>query len=217
MNIENARFNMIEQQIRTWDVLDQSVLDLLGRVKREEFVPPEYQSLAFVDTEIPLAHGQNMLPPKLEARILQELGVLPDDEVLEIGTGSGYMAALLAFKARHVTSVELIADLKAFAETNLARADIRNVTLVQGDGAAGFPLAGEVDVLVVSGSLPILPPGLGEQLKVGGRMAVFLGDAPAMTARIMRRTGRDAWETEILFETSVKPLLNALQPSRFSF
>jgi len=217
MNIETARFNMIEQQIRTWDVLDQSVLDLLGRVKREEFVPPEYQSLAFVDTGIPLPHGQNMLPPKLEARILQELGVMPDDEVLEIGAGSGYMAALLAYKARHVTTIELIGELKEFAESNLERADIRNVTVLQGDGALGFPAAGEVDVLMVSGSLPILPKSLPEQLRIGGRMAVFLGDAPVMTARIIRRTGADTWETETLFETSVKPLINAPQPSRFTF
>jgi protein-L-isoaspartate(D-aspartate) O-methyltransferase len=217
MNIENARFNMIEQQIRTWDVLDQSVLDVLGRVKREDFVPPEYQSLAFVDTAIPLAHGQNMLPPKLEARILQELGVMPEDEVLEIGTGSGYMAALLGYKARHVTTVELIGELKEFAEANLTRADIRNVTVVQGDGVLGYPAAGEVDVLMVSGSLPILPKTLPEQLRIGGRMAVFLGDAPVMTARIIRRTGQDTWETETLFETSVKPLINAPQPSRFTF
>jgi protein-L-isoaspartate(D-aspartate) O-methyltransferase len=217
MNIETARFNMIEQQIRTWDVLDQSVLDLLGLVKREEFVPPKYRSLAFADMEIPLAHGQNMLPPKLEARILQELAVMPEDEVLEIGAGSGYMAALIAYKARHVTSVELIAELKAFAEANLARADIRNVTVVQGDGAMGFAEVGEVDVLMVSGSLPVLPKAFAEQLRIGGRMAVFVGDAPAMSARLIRRTGHDAWESETLFETQVTPLINAQQPSRFSF
>ena len=217
MNFDTARFNMIEQQIRPWDVLDQSVLDLLTILKREDFVPREYRNLAFVDQEIPLPHGQNMLPPKLEARMLQELAVMPEETVLEVGTGSGYMAGLLACKAKHVTTVEIIEELKAFATDNLARADIRNVTLVLGDAARGFPEAGKVDVLMVSGSLPVVPQALLDQLNVGGRMAVFVGDAPAMTAQIITRTASDAWEPITLFETVVTPLINALQPSRFTF
>jgi protein-L-isoaspartate(D-aspartate) O-methyltransferase len=217
MNFETARFNMIEQQIRPWDVLDQSVLDLLTVVRREEFVPPQYRNLAFVDREIPLPHGQSMLLPKMEARILQELAIAPEETILEIGTGSGYMAALLAFKGKQVTSVEIIEDLKNFAAENLARCDIRNVTLALGDAAQGYAPAGQVDVLVVSGSLPVVPQVLLDQLTVGGRMAVFVGDAPAMTAQIITRTGNDSWEPLTLFETSVTPLINALQPSRFSF
>jgi protein-L-isoaspartate(D-aspartate) O-methyltransferase len=217
MNFETARFNMIEQQIRPWDVLDQSVLDLLTVVRREEFVPVQYRNLAFVDREIPLPHGQSMLAPKMEARILQELAIAPDETILEIGTGSGYMAALLAFKGKQVTSVEIIEDLKNFAAENLAKSDIRNVTLALGDGAQGYASAGQVDVLVVSGSLPVVPQALLSQLTVGGRMAVFVGDAPAMTAQIITRTGTDSWEPLTLFETVVTPLINALQPSRFSF
>ena len=217
MNFDTARFNMIEQQIRPWDVLDQSVLDLLTIVKREDFVPPEYRTLAFVDREIPLPCGQNMLSPKLEARMLQELAVMQGETVLEIGTGSGYMAALFAGKAKHVTTVEIIEELKAFASENLARADIRNLTLVLGDAARGFPQAGQVDVLMVSGSLPVVPQALLDQLNVGGRMGVFVGDAPAMTAQIITRTGISGWEPVTLFETVTKPLINALQPSRFTF
>lgn len=217
MNFETARFNMIEQQIRPWDVLDQSVLDLLTLVKREEFVPEQYRNLAFVDGEIPLPHGQVMLAPKVEARLLQELAIEPDEIALEIGTGSGYMAALLANKAKHVTSVEIIEELKDFAATNLLRADIRNVTLTLGDGAQGFPSAGQFDVLVVSGSLPVVPQALLDQLTVGGRMAVIVGDAPAMRAQIITRTAADAWEPVVLFETVAMPLINALQPSRFTF
>jgi protein-L-isoaspartate(D-aspartate) O-methyltransferase len=217
MNFETARFNMIEQQIRPWDVLDQSVLDLLTLVKREEFVPEQYRNLAFVDREIPLPHGQVMLAPKVEARLLQELAIEPDEIALEIGTGSGYMAALLANKAKHVTSVEIIEELKDFAATNLLRADIRNVTLTLGDGAQGFPSAGQFDVLVVSGSLPVVPQALLDQLTVGGRMAVIVGDAPAMRAQIITRTSADAWEPVVLFETVAMPLINALQPSRFTF
>jgi len=217
MNFETARFNMIEQQIRPWDVLDQSVLDILTLVKREEFVPEQYRNLAFVDREIPLPHGQVMLAPKFEARMLQELTIEPDETVLEIGTGSGYMAALLASKGKHVTSVEIIEELKDFASANLARADIRNVTLVQGDGAQGFPSAGQVDILVISGSLPVVPQALLDQLTVGGRMAAIVGDAPAMAAQIITRSAIDAWEPLTLFETVTMPLINALQPSRFTF
>jgi protein-L-isoaspartate(D-aspartate) O-methyltransferase len=217
MNIETARFNMIEQQIRPWDVLDQDVLDILALVRREDFVPAAQRSLAFVDTEIPLPGGEFMFAPKLEARILQELMIQPRENALEIGTGSGFMAALLAHQAQRVTTVEIAPALLEFALANLARAQVLNVAVVAGDGARGWPAAGEVDILVVSGSLPVVPDTLLAQLKIGGRLSVIVGQAPAMQAQIITRTGGDSWETRTLFETSVKVLRNAVQPSRFRF
>jgi protein-L-isoaspartate(D-aspartate) O-methyltransferase len=187
MNLEQARFNMIEQQIRPWDVLDTDVLDLLMVVKREAFVPAAYRSMAFVDTEIPLPGGENMLQPKFEARILQELAVRKHEQVLEIGAGSGYMAALLAYKARHVTTVEILPELTAMSRANLAAYGVDNVDVQQGDGARGWPAARSgaateqaYDVIVVSGSMPLLPQALMQQLKIGGRMFVVVGEAPAM-------------------------------------
>lgn len=221
MNIEKARFLMIEQQIRPWDVLDQDVLELLVIVKREAFVPLAYRALAFADTEIPLPHGENMLTPKLEARILQELAVKKHENVLEIGAGSGYMAALLAYKARHVTTVEIEPELKTLAEKNLADYGVSNVEVVQGDAAQGWQGASQVsapyDVIVVSGSLPVVPDSLLAQIKVGGRMFVIVGSAPAMTAQIITRTSDISYSTVNLFETIVKPLRNAVVPSQFKF
>jgi protein-L-isoaspartate(D-aspartate) O-methyltransferase len=217
MNIEQARFNMIEQQIRPWDVLDTEVLDLLHVVKRENFVPVAHKALAFVDTEIPLAGGENMLFPKIEARLLQDVTVKKHESVLEIGTGSGYMAALLAHRARHVTTVEISPELKALADQNLAANGVTNVTVELGDGAQGWANGAPFDVIVVSGSLPELPPALLQQLKVGGRLAVIIGQAPAMKAQLITRTGEAGYDTRTLFETSVKPLLLASQPSAFKF
>jgi protein-L-isoaspartate(D-aspartate) O-methyltransferase len=220
MNIEQARFNMIEQQIRPWDVLDQDVLELLVVVKREAFVPLAYRALAFADSEIPLPHGENMLTPKLEARILQELLIKKHENVLEIGAGSGYMAALLAYKARHVTTVEIEPELKELAQQNLADYGVGNVEVVQGDGAQGWAGANQsapYDVIVVSGSLPVVPDALLAQIKVGGRMFVIVGHAPAMTAQIITRTSDIRYHTVNLFETIVKPLRNAVVPSQFKF
>lgn len=220
MNIEQARFNMIEQQIRPWDVLDQDVLELLVVVKREAFVPLAYRALAFADSEIPLPHGENMLTPKLEARILQELLIKKHENVLEIGAGSGYMAALLAYKARHVTTVEIEPELKALAQQNLADYGVGNVEVVQGDGAQGWTGANQsapYDVIVVSGSLPVVPDALLAQIKVGGRMFVIVGHAPAMSAQIITRTSDISYHTVNLFETIVKPLRNAVVPSQFKF
>ncbi len=221
MNIEKARFLMIEQQIRPWDVLDLDVLELLVIVKREAFVPLAYRALAFADSEIPLPHGENMLTPKLEARILQELAIKKHENVLEIGAGSGYMAALLAYKARHVTTVEIEPELKALAEKNLADYGVSNVEVVQGDAAQGWNGANQAnstyDVIVVSGSLPVVPEALLAQIKVGGRMFVISGSAPAMTAQIITRTSDISYSTVNLFETIVKPLRNAVVPSQFKF
>jgi protein-L-isoaspartate(D-aspartate) O-methyltransferase len=220
--VERARTNMIAQQIRTWDVLSQDVLDLLQVLRREEFVPPVHRALAFVDTEIPLVvdgedTGETMLAPKFEARMLQEIAVARGETVLEIGTGSGYMAALLASRTDRVVSVEIDPRLKAFAEANLARAGVTNVRVEQGNGASGWPPAGEVDVLVVSGSLPFLPDALQRQVRIGGRIAAVVGDAPAMSAVLCHRTSDDAWDTIRLFETVVKPLREAPRVSRFEF
>jgi len=217
MNIEQVRFNMIEQQIRPWDVLDTEVLDLLHVVKRENFVPVAHKALAFADTEIPLPGGENMLFPKIEARLLQDVMVKKHESVLEIGTGSGYMAALLAHRARHVTTVEIAPELKALAEQNLAANGVSNVTVELGDGAQGWTNGAPFDVIVVSGSLPELPEALLKQLKVGGRLAVIIGQAPAMKAQLITRTGEAGYDTRTLFETSVKPLLLASQPSAFKF
>ncbi len=174
MNFEQARVNMIEQQIRTWDVLNQQVLQTLVAVRREAFVPTAYQSLTFFDTEIPLPGGENMLSPKMEARLLQEAAIRDDESVLEIGAGSGYMAALLAHHARHVTTIEILPELKQLAEKNLTNYGIANVNVELGDGAHGWAGAGHRaapwDVIVISGALPVLPNVFLEQLRVGGRL-----------------------------------------------
>ena len=222
MNIEQARFKMIEQQIRPWEVLDPAVLDLLAVVKREEFVPRTWHALAFVDMEIPLpvqdeSQPETMLAPRVEARLLQELALKGHETVLEIGAGSGYMAALLAHKAKSVVTVEILPELQSFAAENLAAAGIRNVRVEGGDGVNGWPTAGEVDIIVLSGSVPMLPEGLLRQLRVGGRMTAIVGDAPVMTAQLITRTGPSVWEKTNLFETMVKPLRNAPHPPRFRF
>ena len=216
MNIEQARFNMIEQQIRPWDVLDLDVLDLLVVVKREQFVPQAYKDLAFFDTEIPLPCGENMLTPKLEARLLQEADVKKHETVLEIGAGSGYMAALLAHRARHVTTVEIQHELKALAAKNLVAYGVTNVDVAEGDGARGW--GGEsYDVIMISGSLPVLPEAFLKQLKIGGRLLAAIGDEPVMRAQIVTRVSDAVFETVKLFETSIKPLQHAATPSHFKF
>jgi protein-L-isoaspartate(D-aspartate) O-methyltransferase len=221
MDFESARYLMVEQQIRTWEVLDQSVLDLLYQVKREDFVPTAYRSLAFVDMEIPLGHGQVMMPPKMEARMLQELSPKANERALEIGTGSGYFAALLGKRAAHVTSIELFDDLSRDAAVRLTRAGIGNVQLKVGDAAkspAGFIGGTEkFDVVALTGSVPMLPQAYLDLLAPGGRLFVIVGDAPVMKATIFTKTSETAVIASELFETSFAPLVNAQQPSRFEF
>lgn len=221
MNIEQARFNMIEQQIRTWNVLDQEVLDLLVAVKREAFVPPAYKALAFMDTEIPLSGEASMLAPKMEARILQEADVKPTDNVLEIGAGSGYMAALLAHRAKHVTTVEIEPALAAMAEKNLSGYGIKNADVVLGNGANGWQGSGAnaapYDVIVISGSLPMLPDAFLKQLKVGGRIIAIIGQPPVMVAQKITRLSDVSYETTPLFDTHATPLREAPAPERFKF
>ncbi|HEX7642291.1 MAG TPA: protein-L-isoaspartate O-methyltransferase [Burkholderiaceae bacterium] len=216
MNIEKARFNMIEQQIRPWDVLDQDVLDLLVVVKREQFVPQAYKDLAFFDTEIPLPGGENMLTPKFEARLLQEAKIKKHETALEIGAGSGYMAALLAHRARHVTTVEILPELKELAAKNLAAYGVTNVDVVEGDGAHGWG-SEAYDVIVISGSLPVLPEAFLKQLKVGGRLLAVIGEEPVMSAQCITRVSDSVFETVKLFETCIKPLQHAAAPSHFQF
>ncbi|QJR13272.1 protein-L-isoaspartate O-methyltransferase family protein [Usitatibacter palustris] len=217
MNVEQARFNMIEQQIRTWEVLDPDVLALLSEVKREQFVEPANESLAFADLELPLAHGWAMWQPKVEARVVQELAPQAHESVYEVGTGSGHLAALLAKRARQVTSAEIHPDLLERARTNLQAAGIGNVTLLAGDSAAAPLGESTYDVIVLTGSVPVLPPAFIERLNPGGRIFAIVGDAPVMKAVLVRQAARGETRTVELFETLMKPLENAPQPARFRF
>jgi protein-L-isoaspartate(D-aspartate) O-methyltransferase len=217
MNIEQARFNMVENQIRPWEVLDQQVLDLLYLVKREDFVPAAYRMLAFSDMEIPIGQGEHMWQPKIEARVLQELAPTPAEQVLEIGTGSGYFAALLARRAQHVYSVEIQPELKAAAESSLRRAGVANVTLELGDGANGWSKHSPFDIIVLTGSTPVLPQQFLQQMKVGARLFAVVGKPPVMAARLVTCTGDGVYQSVDLFETSIAPLAHALEGERFSF
>ena len=217
MNLEQARTNMVEQQIRPWEVLDQDVLDLLYTVPRERFVPEKHRALAFSDLEIPIGEGQRMWTPKMEARALQELSVRKTDRVLEVGTGSGYLTALLSHRAAHVYSVEISPALAQFGRGNLERHGVDNVTLEIGDAARGWPSHAPYDVIVLTGSTPILPRIFIEQLAVGGRLFAVVGEPPVMTAQLVVETVPGAWHATGLFETVVAPLVNAEQPPRFRF
>lgn len=215
MNVEQARFNMIEQQIRPWDVLDQSVLSLLAVVKREDFVPAAHRTIAFMDLEIPLPGGQVMLAPRLEARLLQELELHRHEKALEIGTGSGFMAALMAHKAQQVVTYEKRPELAAMARENLRNAAVMNVEVRQGDGANGDAARGPWDVIVLSGSVPEIPKALLQQLKVGGRLVAVVGDEPMMRALRVRRASERQFTTEVLFDTVAPRLDGFAQPSTF--
>ncbi|NWG73833.1 MAG: protein-L-isoaspartate O-methyltransferase [Rubrivivax sp.] len=221
MNVEQARFNMIEQQIRPWEVLDQGVLDLLAEVRREDFVPSAYRALAFVDMQVPLReqgrHGQCMLEPKVEARLLQDLQVRRHEKVLEVGAGSGYMAALLGRQAQRVVTLEIVPELAAMAAANLQRAGLRNVTVREADGARG--LAGEApfDVIVLSGSVAEVPRVLLEQLAVGGRLIAIVGEEPVMRATLVTRVSEHDFGRVESFDTVAPRLLGFDEPPRFHF
>jgi protein-L-isoaspartate(D-aspartate) O-methyltransferase len=222
MDFERARFNMIEQQIRPWNVLDQDVLDLLSVVRREEFVPREFRAMAFTDMEIPLRidgrdTGQTMLAPKVEARILQELEVGRHESVLEIGAGSGHMAALLAQRARHVDTLEIDADLARFATANLARAGVANVTVRHADGSDAAGNLPAYDVIVLSGSVPALPEFLVAKLNAGGRLAAIVGELPVMQAQVVTRSAGAGSTARTLFETVATPLRGFAARSTFRF
>ena len=217
MNLEQARTNMVEQQIRTWEVLDQDVLDLLYAVPREEFVPPSCRNLAFTDMEIPIGEGERMWAPKMEARVLQELAPKRSDRVLEVGTGSGYLTALLAHRAAQVYSVEIRPALAAFGQANIQRHGVDNVTLEVGDGARGYAKWGPYDIVVLTGSVPLLPRSVLESVATGGRLFAVIGEAPVMTAKILTCSTPGAFRSAELFETLLAPLANCERPSRFSF
>ena len=229
MNYEQARFNMIEQQIRPWEVLDGQVLALLGVVRREDFVPPACKALAFADMQIPLPPQHNpsqcMLEPKVEARILQDLSVQKHEKVLEIGTGSGYMTALLAHRAQQVITLEIEPALVDFARKNLQKAGIYNAEVRLADGAANLaeavsdngPLRGPFDVIVLSGSVAEVPASLLEQLKIGGRLSAIVGFEPMMRATLITRVDQNAWRTSEAWDTVAPRLQNFPEPSKFSF
>ncbi|HQT25154.1 MAG TPA: protein-L-isoaspartate O-methyltransferase [Burkholderiales bacterium] len=217
MDFEKARYNMVEQQIRPWDVLDNAVLDLLFEVKREEYVPDAYRKLALADLEVPIGYGESMLAPKLEAKILQQLALRKSDRVLEIGSGTGYMTALLAAGGQHVYSVEILPELSAMAEKNLKKHHISNVTLEIGDGSHGWGKHGPYDAIVLTGSTPILAEEFQKELHLGGRLVAIVGEDPVMKAKLITRIGKDAWHAEDLFETRIAPLKNAPKPQKFAF
>jgi protein-L-isoaspartate(D-aspartate) O-methyltransferase len=220
MNLDQARTNMVEQQIRTWEVLDQDVLDLLYVVPREEFVPAAYRNLAFSDLEVPLAAaagGERMWCPKVEARVLQELAPRRSERVLEIGTGSGYLTALLAHRAAEVVSLEINPALAAFGRDNLARHGADNVKLFVADGARGYAQGAPWDVIVLTGSVPLLPKSILDSLAPGGRLFAAVGEAPAMSAQLVTCITPGAQRSVTLFETVLAPLANCERPSRFEF
>lgn len=221
MNLEQARYNMVEQQIRTWEVLDQEVLDLLLTIKREDFVPPACLKLAYAETAIPLGHGAAMLPPAIEAKLLQALQLRKSDKVLEIGTGSGYMAALLGARSDHVYTVEIEPELAAKARDNLQRECADNVTVIEGDGAQGWPSQAPYDVILLSGSVPEIPQALLAQLKVGGRLLAVVGEAPLMQARLVtcvaEGNSEGNFQSVNLFETSIPRLRNVPERGKFVF
>ena len=217
MNVAQARFNMIEQQIRPWNVLDAHVLDLLQTVAREEFVPAAYRSLAFADLEIPLPGGECMLAPRMEARLLQDLNVQPHESVLEVGAGSGFMAALLSHRARSVLSVELLPELVAMARANLEKAGIRNVTVRQEDGADLSAAEGKFEAIVLSGSVVQLPQALMQRLTIGGRLIAIVGEEPSMRAALVTRISETEFNTTYPWDTNAPRLQNFPEPSRFQF
>ena len=217
MDLEQARFNMIEQQIRPWDVLDAHVLHLLSVVKREDFVPFAHKALAFVDMEIPLPGGQVMLAPRVEARLLQDLAVQKHEKVLEVGSGSGYMAALLAHRAQRVITLEIDNGLAALARSNLQLSGIHNAEVRHLDGARGVPAEGPFDIILLSGSLAEVPPSLLSHLKIGGRLAAIVGDQPMMRATFVTRLGDSQFRTLQPWDTVAPRLKNFPEPSRFSF
>ena len=221
MDFERARFNMVEQQIRPWEVLDQDVLDLMMAVKREDFVPPPYRAMAFTDMEIPLVldgirTGETMFAPKVEARLLQELAVKKHEHVLEVGAGSGFMAALLGHRARHVTTREIHEGLAAFARANIERAGLRNVVVEHRDGSQ-IGNGGHFDVIVLSGAVAFAPDAFLQRLSIGGRLTAIVGEAPVMEAQLITRTANDSFAAVNLFETIAKPLVGFPKKEQFRF
>jgi len=217
MNFEQARANMVEQQIRTWEVLDQTVLDTVSAIPRDEFVPEAYRTLAYSDTAIPLGYGEEMMTPKLEARLLQSLNLSANDRVLEIGTGSGYLTALLAHLGGQVTSVEIRPALLETAKTKLNSHGFANVHTEQGDGIEGWKSREPFEAIVLTGSLATARPGIERQLTIGGRLFMVIGTNPVMEAYLVTRIGEEEFVSETLFETVLRPLVGGEEIPRFRF
>ncbi len=217
MNTQQARFNMVEQQIRPWQVLDPQVLTVLSNVQRELFVPQAYQAMAYTDTDIPLGHGQAMLHPRVAARLMHDLHLTGAEKVLEIGTGSGYMTALLAGRAQRVVSLEINAELANTARSNLQRAGITNVDVRVADGSAGAAGDAPFDAIVLSGSVSEVPQALLQQLKVGGHLIAIVGHDHVMAATLFTRTSDAAWDSKALWDHTAPRLQGFAEPSRFKF
>ena len=216
MNIDFARQQMVRQQVRAWEVYDSGILSVLQQVPREQFVPSGFEPIAFADTEIPIGHGQCMMTPTLEGRLLQSLRLKKSDNVLEIGTGSGFLAACLGRLAKSVTSIEIFADFLDSAAASLEDTGIHNVELLSMDATRELPDQ-HYDAIAVTGSMPVFDPRLVMALKPAGRLFVVVGEAPVMDARLVERTGENDWHSESLFETELAPLLNVAEPTAFSF
>lgn len=217
MNFEQARENMIKQQIRPWEVLDQKTLSLFEKIHREDFIPDQYQHLALADINIPLLHNQVTMTPKVEARLLQHLAVQPHEKILEIGTGCGYLTALLANSGNFVHSIDIFPDFKEYAAARFKQYGLDNIELHVGDAIHGWPEESPYDVIVVTGSVPILEPDFQQQLNIGGRLFVIVGQSPAMEARLITRTAAESWSVNSLFETDLPALLGVLEPESFHF
>ena len=216
MDTDFARQQMVEQQVRAWDVLDPDVLQVLMEIPREQFVPTGYESLAFADTEIPIGHGQSMMTPTLEGRVLQALKPAAGESVLEVGTGTGFVTACLAKLASTVTSIDIYEDFLKTARANIEDSGLGDVELLQMDAMEALP-EGTFEVIAVTGSIETFDPRFVEALAPGGRLFVVVGAGPAMDARIVTRTGDNEWDSESLFETTLAPLINGVEPPRFSF
>ena len=216
MNFEQARQNMVDQQIRPWEVLDQGVLELMGHVPREEFVPDGFRKLAFSDTAIPLEHGQVMMSPKVEARALQSLAVKPEDTALEVGTGSGYFTALLASLAQAVHSIDIFDDFVEAATTKLGKHGFNNIRLESADALSGWQSQTSYDVIAITGAVTLIPDLFKQSLRLGGRLFVVRGASPAMDACVLTRVGETDWSLESLFETDVPVLIGAEPRPKFS-
>jgi len=216
MNTDFARLQMVNQQVRGWNVYDEDVLNMLRQMPREQFVPAGLEMLAFAETAIAIGHGQHMMTPTIEGRLLQALGLTGTERVLEIGTGSGFMTACLASLAAHVTSIDIFDDFLSAAESRLANCGIQNVELLQMDAMSELP-GGTFDAIAVTGSVQSFQPRFVEALESGGRLFIVEGDAPAMEAKLVERTDAHDWRTVSLFETSLAPLVHGAEPRQFSF
>jgi len=221
INFEQARFNMVEQQVRPWDVLDPRVLEVLGRIPREDFVPEAHRALAYVDTRIPLCEFEGvaytMMNPNVEGRLLQHLNIDSGDVVLEIGTGSGYLTACLAALGRNVDSIDINEEMTEMAEASLAAKGVANINLVTEDAAPGWKLKPLYDAIAITCALPEVPKFYKQALKEGGRMFVITGEEPAMQARLVTRLGKDDWSDQVLFETCIEPMSNLRSRETFVF